>query len=61
MRIHSMGDGIFDDTQAEVEGKPCLVLVADTREELSAALQGIGLLDSVTVVRSAQTGSATRE
>lgn len=53
MKIHTMGDGLFDNVLEEVEGKPCLLLVADTREELSAALQDIGFSDDVTVVRRA--------
>ena len=65
MRIVSMGDGIsddtqayLDDTQAYLEGKPCIVLLADSREELSAAMQGLSILESVTVVaRAMQTGS----
>jgi hypothetical protein len=51
-----MGDGIFDDTQADLEGKPCLVLVADSRAELSALMQTISILDPVTVVRATPTG-----
>ena len=43
MRIGSMGDGIFDDTQADLDGKPCIVLLADSREELRAALQGLSI------------------
>ena len=61
MRIHTMGDGIFDETQAEVEGKPCLLLVADSRAELGAALQGIGLRDAVTIVKAAQPSGAAEE
>lgn len=52
MKIFSMGDGIFDDTVEALEGKPCLVLVADSREELATALADIGMSDAVTVVRS---------
>lgn len=54
MKIISMGDGIFDDTQADLEGKPCLVLLADSREELSAAMQSISWGDAVTVVRAGE-------
>jgi len=51
MKIHTMGDGLFEDAVEAVEGKPCLLLVADSREELSAALEGIGIHDDVTVIR----------
>lgn len=52
MRIVSIGDGIFDDTQADLEGKPCLVLLADSREELALAMQAVSFTDAVTVVRA---------
>ncbi len=49
MRIYSIGDGIMDETKADLAEKPCVVLVCDSRDELGTALHGIGFRDPVTV------------
>lgn len=52
MQIYSMGEGIMEESAKDMEGKPCILLVCDSRDELSDALRGIGFRDRVTVVRS---------
>lgn len=52
MKIYSMGEGVFDEVVTDLAGKPCVVLLCDSRDELSAALTGIGFRDEVTIVRA---------
>lgn len=52
MRIHTVGDGIFDDAVKDVEGQPCVLLVADSREEIAVVLRDVRFRDDVTIVRA---------
>lgn len=50
MKIYSMGEGVFDEVVKDLDGKPCIVLMCDSREELSNALRGVSFDTPVTVV-----------
>ncbi len=67
MKIYSMGDGTLDEAVDDLKGKPCIVLLCDSRTELSDALRDIRFRDAVTVVKrvdqepSAAAGDASKE
>ncbi len=58
MQIYSMGEGLFDEAVQDMAGKPCVLLMCDSREEFSNALRGITFGDPVTVVRASEPNGA---